>query len=120
MVIRKKYPCEVDRIAYVEKGREYGVISIDKAESLNYNFYIEYEQNWQRLKDIADYIEKENNAYALALGGRTTLAEPDYSKFKAWRAKIEEKRQIGIELLSKLGYCFPEPMGIVKTVDIYW
>jgi len=114
------YPCEYDTIAYVERGKEYGVLSIDKAESLQYSFYIEYTQNWQEYGDMLEDYNNEVAAFNQALGGRTTLAEPEYSEFKAWEAELAEKERILDGLARKLGNCRFGPLGIVKAVEIYW
>lgn len=109
-----------DTIAYVEAGKEYGVISIDEAQSLQYGYYVEYTQNWQRYKDMLDDYKNEVDAFKRALGGRTTLAEPEYSKFKAWEVELREKGRILYELADEIGDSRFEPLGIVETVKIYW
>jgi hypothetical protein len=120
LLSEKLHPCEIDSVAYIEKGREYGLISIDKVESLDYDFYVEYAQNWRKFDSMIDDYKNDVIAFNEALGGRTILAEPDYSKFKAWEAELIEKERILDQLEKKLGSCFSETLGIVKTVDIYW
>lgn len=114
------HPCEYDTIAYVEIGKEYGGISIDKAESLQYSFYIEYTQNWQKYDNMLEDYNNEVAAFNQALGGRTTLAEPEYSEFKAWEAELAEKERILDGLARGLGNCWFGPLGIVESVEIYW
>jgi hypothetical protein len=72
-----------DAVAYVEKDKQYGCISIDKAELLDYGFYIEYTQDCQQLDVMIDDFNNDYDAYERGLGGRTTLYEPEYSKFTA-------------------------------------
>ena len=110
-----------DRIAYVEKGKEYGTISIDKAGSLDYSYYETYKQESQEYQTKLAKYNNEVITYNSALGGRTTLAEPEYSKFQSWKRSMEQQKSMLEELRRKLGYCFSvESMGIVKTVDVYW
>jgi len=109
-----------DAVAYVEKDKQYGCISIDKAGSLDYGFYIEYTQDWQKLDGMIDDFINEYDAFKRALGGRTTLAEPEYSKFKAWEAELHEKQRMIDELADRLGNCWSKPLGIVEKVKIYW
>jgi hypothetical protein len=109
-----------DAIAYVEEDRQYGCISLDKAASLDYSFYIEYTQDWQKLDGMIDDFNNEVNAFNQALGDRTALAEPEYSEFKAWEAEIGGKKQMILELADELGDGWFEPLGIVETVEIYW
>lgn len=119
----KPRPGEYDKVAYIEKGKEYGVINIDKAESLDYGFYVEYiakyNQELQKLDGMVDDFKNEVRAFNRALGGRTALAEPEYSRFKAWETKIDGKKRTILELAEKLDAPF-EPLGIVETVKIYW
>ncbi|MBM3142972.1 MAG: zinc ribbon domain-containing protein [Chloroflexi bacterium] len=110
-LLDKPNPGEWDKVAYIEKGKQYGTINIDKAESLDYGFYVEYAQNCQKM---VDDFRNEADAFNRALGGRTTLAEPEYSKFKAWEAELIKKERT----LDELGLF--EPLGIVETVKIYW
>ena len=114
------HPCENDKIAYIERGKENGAISIDKVESLQYSFYIEYAQNWQRYHDMLEDYNNEVDAFDRALAGRTYLDEPEYSRFKTWEAELDEKQRMISELADKLGDWWFEPLGIVETVEIYW
>jgi len=108
-----------DLVAYVEKGKRYGCISIDNAESLDYSFFVQHTHDCQKLAaTIADF-NKQVDAFNRALGGRTSLREPEYSRFKAWEATLEAKKQMILESKGKLDNCF-KPLGIVETVEIYW
>jgi hypothetical protein len=106
-----------DKVAYVEIGREYGVISIEVATSPDYSFYHTYlaEREQYRLdveafnRDLESYnqrvevFNREVNVYNRAmeayeqgvedyneaLGGRTVVPEPEYSQFQEWAAGLE-------------------------------
>ena len=114
--------CSVnDRAAYVEKGKEYGTIEFEKADSLDYSFYIRYKQEWQEYHAKMEQHNNDVEAYNRALGGRTLLAEPEYSRFQAWQQRLKQQEPMLDELSQKLGQCYSyESMGIVKTVDLYW
>jgi hypothetical protein len=116
----EQYECEYDSIAYIEKGNEYGVVSIDKAKSLHYDFYVEYSRDSAKLNNMMDEYNSEVKAYNDALGGRKKLAEPEYSEFMAWADELEEMKAELEEMFDRIGYCWAEPLGIVTTVDIYW
>jgi hypothetical protein len=111
-----------DKVAYVELGKKYGVISIEVATSPEYIFYevylVEREQYGLDVeafnRDLAAYnqrviaynravnaynqaldaYEQEVAEYNSALGGRTELPEPEYSQFKAWAEELEESLAI--------------------------
>jgi len=108
-----------DKIAYIEGGKEYGLISINKAESLQYSFYIEHAQNCQRLADMLEDYNNEVDAYNRALGGRVYLAEPEYSRFVTWEQRLESMAAELDELGESLGG-FWESDDIVESVEIYW
>ncbi|MEJ2740701.1 MAG: zinc ribbon domain-containing protein [Dehalococcoidia bacterium] len=114
------YTCEYDSIAYIEKGNEYGVVSIDKAESLYYDYYVAYSQDCAELSELMDVYNSDVEAYNEALGGRKKLAEPEYSQFMAWADELEGMKAELEEMFDRIGYCWAEPLGIVTTVDIYW
>jgi hypothetical protein len=116
----KPDPCERDRVAYIEKGKEYGLIDINKVESLNYNFYVEYAQNWQKFDSMMDEYNNEAIAFNRTYANKTNLPMSEYSKYEAWKAQLEGKERILKELEKKLGNCFAKPLGIVKAVEIYW
>jgi hypothetical protein len=107
-----------DKVAYVELGREYGVISIEVATSPEYSFYVAYlaEREQYALdveafnRDLEAYnqsvdaynreidaynqaletYEQEVAEYNSALGGRTVLPEPEYTWFREWADELEE------------------------------
>jgi hypothetical protein len=111
---------ECDSIAYIEKGSEYGIVSIDRASSLDYDFYTDYAEQCEQLAGKLDEYNSEVKAFNEALDGRTYLAEPDYSRFKAWESEIDSMKQELEEMFETTGHYWAEPLGIVETVNIYW
>ena len=57
-------PNSWDTIAYVKIGEEYGVIDIDAAESLSYDYYQDYKRRWEEyhrlLEDYNSGVEEYN------------------------------------------------------------
>lgn len=165
-----------DKVAYVELGREYGVISIEVATSPEYSFYLVYlaereqygldvqsfnqdlETYNQRVdafnREVEAYnqaleaYEQEVAAYNTALGGRTTLPEPEYSYFKEWaeeldesfavltetKADIQQEQLVLLSMLHELQQRQREieetsggigdvnwlPLGIVESIEVYF
>jgi hypothetical protein len=89
---------QYDKVAYIEVGRPYGLISLDKATSFDYGFYEQWTQQW------ADYEAK----IALYNSGHLT-----YKELQVLRNQIEALRAI-------LGDYRWEPLGIVARVDVHW
>lgn len=112
--------CNGDRVAYIEKGKQYGVLDINKVESLNYDFYVEYARNWQKFSSMADDYNKEVSAFNKAYANKSILPPSEYSNYAAWKKQLEEKERIIKELEKKLGNCFAKPLDIVKKIEIYW
>ena len=107
-----------DKVAYVELGKEYGVISIEVATSPEYSFYQAYlaereqygldveafnqdlgaynqmvdafNQKVEAYNQALEAYEQEVEAYNRALGGRTVIPEPEYSQFREWADELEE------------------------------
>jgi len=175
-VIERERLQSYDKIAYVEIGREYGVMSVEVATSPEYGFYRDYVTKREQLKidiedfnraidaynvkveacnrEIEDYdrelevYEQEVEEYNQALGGRTVLEEPEYSRFKDWASKLDDDLarlesirikpnetqaelnniyavlrniQADLELTEQeIGDYHWFPLGIVSNIEIYW
>jgi len=145
----KREEREHDKIAYVVEGKEYGLISIDKATSPEYWFYEEYTKKWEVLeKDIAAYnsdVEVYNNdvkayegdveAYERTVGGRTYISDHEeyerlnkmYNELKGREKELDirgkeldARRERLDERQEELGYYRWEPLGVVTEVEVYW
>ncbi len=115
------YPVEHDKIAYIEQGKEYGVISIDKATSLQYSFYTEYVQDWQECADLVDEYNEEVARYNDEIASKVYHKNsPELESIKAREAELVEKEERIKELVDKLGNYLFDPLGIVESVMIYW
>ena len=56
-----------DKIAYVEVGKEYGLIALDQAEPLSYTFYEEYKQKQQEYEELVNDYNDEVTLYNQAV-----------------------------------------------------
>lgn len=142
-------PDSHDKIAYIEIGREYGLISIENTSSPRYSFYLDYLKNRNSLEErLAAYnsaveqynskIEAFNRAieeYELLLGGRAVITDPaEYEKLSNINDQLESRRleltqeQLVLERenaylegeFGRLGRYKWFPLGTVRSVDIYW
>jgi len=115
------YPVEHDKIAYIEQGEKYGVISIDKARSLWYSFYVEYGQDWQKYADMVEEYNEEVIRYNNEVMGKVYhKGSPELELLEAWKAELLEKEKQIKDLADILGNYLFESLGIVETVTIYW
>jgi hypothetical protein len=141
--------CEHDKIAYVVEGKEYGLVSIDRATSPEYRFYEDYKQKWEEYdRELEAYnsdVEAYNNdveayegdveVYERAVGGRTYISDSEeyerlnkmYNDLKARENELDirgnelDARREGLdEREEELGYYRWESLGVVTNVEVYW
>jgi hypothetical protein len=140
---------EHDKIAYVVKGEEYGLISIDKATSPEYYFYEDYKQKWEEYgreleaynSDVEVYnngveaYERDGEAYERALRGRAIIRDPleyerlnkMYNELKARKNELDirgneldARRDRLDERQEELGGYRWESLSVVTDVEVYW
>ena len=141
--------CAHDKIAYMVEGNEYGVMSIDKATSFDYEFYEAYKQEWEELRinrstyntavvmyntEITAY-EVAVTAYENAVGGRTSIRDPEeydqlkkmFNDLRTKEAALELReheltawRVLLDERQAELGWCHWESLGVVTDVVLCW
>jgi len=114
-------PTSWDAIAYVEMGKEYGLIPIDKAKSLLYSFYGEYEQQWQEYKELLNEYNSDVEKYNQEVKGKVyRQGSPELARIEAWKASLKKKGKIINKLGEELGNVWFEPKGIVKDIHLHW
>jgi len=99
---------DYDTIAYVQMAKEYGVISLNKAESPSYSFYDTYMQDWKA-------YERDVNEYNQAVDeyNQNPTSYSEYERLKRIYNRLESQREA-------LGDYPWEPLGVVSHVEIYW
>ena len=110
-----------DKVAYVEIGKEYGLLPIDRAESLSYSFYEEYERKWQRYEILLNDYNDEVAQYNQEIEGKIYYeGTPELASIEAWEATLRQQEQELDELKEELGDFRFEPLGIVEDINVYW
>ena len=109
-----------DRIAYVEVGKEYGLISLDVTTSPEYSFYEAYLAEREKYESKLEAYNQELETYIQALGGRVYLYEPEYSRFMEWYNRLNSMRAELEALLEELGDSYWDSLGVVSNIEIYW
>lgn len=110
-----------DKVAYVEIGKEYGLIPLDQAESLSYSFYEEYEWKWQNYESLLNDYNDEVARYNQEISGKIYYeGTPELASIEAWEASLRQQEQELDELKRELGDFRFEPLGIVEDINIYW
>lgn len=116
-----------DTVAYIEVGKEYGMVGINEAKSLEYGFYLEYKQKWQDYDSMLEDYNQEVEEYNQEIKGKVyTIGSPEAQRIETWEAELERKEKILDNLEKELGYYFyelqdtSESAAIVKDVHIHW
>ena len=114
-----------DKIAFIELGKEYGLINLDVVESFSYGGYEQYMADWEAYEDSREqYIEDAD--YLTEVLGRCgdyctdTGGECDCQRLWSWSYELERwLRQLDRQY-EKLGGDYYETGGMVKEVEIWW
>lgn len=138
-----------DKKAYVQIGRQLGVIGLDVPASFDYESYIDYTNDWYMLESRMELVrmmvksyettmetyQRRGDEYETELDGRTVIEDPEeYQKLLKMQEELEqmysemeeERLQLNTEVsrinreIENLGNCWREPLGIVESVEIYW
>jgi hypothetical protein len=110
-----------DKVAYIEIGQIFGALSLDKAVSTDYEFYLEFQQKW------ADYKSR------MAAYNTAVKQYNQYIQGKIFRPGSEELREVMIRdaqlkeeqktlnaLGAEIGTSNFKPLGVVKSISIHW
>lgn len=110
-----------DAVAYIEVGREYGLIPLARARALYYNFYQEYRQKWLEYQELLASFNEEVSRFNQEIKGRTYYeGSAELARVEAWQAELERQAELLDELSEELGNVWFEPKGMVKDVRIHW
>lgn len=110
-----------DKIAYVEIGKEYGVIDLAVAKSPLYSFYEEYMYRWYEYNRLLyDYNEQINQYNNEILGKVYYEGSSELAGIEAWEAILEEQRQVLDQRTQELGDGYYESLGVVEDIFIRW
>jgi hypothetical protein len=117
-------PQSWDTIAYVKKDRKYGIVHIDRAKSLLYDFYVEYENAWSEHKALLEVYNEEVKRYNDEVSGKVyTIGTPEEKWITTWKEELLEKQEILESQKKDLGdYWYESEFSsyTVKNVRIHW
>ena len=114
-------PTSWDAVAYVNVGKEYGLVPLGKANALYYNFYEEYVQKWQAYRQVLTDFNNSFDQFKQEVEGRTFYEDSaELARFEAWQADLENMKELLDDLSQELGNVWFEPKGIVKDVQVHW
>jgi uncharacterized coiled-coil protein SlyX len=84
-----------DNIAYIEVGKEYGLIYIDVVKSFSYSFYEEYKRKWQEYDVLVSAFNEDADEYAKEIEEKGLLeGSAEFLRIEAWEERIDEQEQV--------------------------
>jgi len=114
-------PQSWDAVAYVEVGKEYGLIPLASARVLYYDFYQEYKQKWQAYRQVLADFNDSVDQFNQEVEGKTFYeGSPELARIEAWEADLKEMGELLEDLSEELGDVWFEPKGIVEDIWIHW
>ena len=120
----EKEPQSWDTVAYIKKGSKYGVIHIDEAKSMQYDFYVEYEKEWREYKKLLEAYNEEVARYNEEVSQNVyTIGSPEERRITAWKKDLLEQEQLLESLEEELGdYWYESEFAdyVIKDVLIHW
>ena len=115
------YNLSWDKVAYLEIGQRFGVLSLDKAKSPTYEYYLEYMQKWEEYKQQLVAYNNDVKQYNQDIQGKTF--RPDSAELREIENRELQLRARGKVLdamRSEIGTTRFKPLGIVKNTLVYW
>jgi hypothetical protein len=120
-----------DAVAYVETGRKYGILHIDRViaapyefYALQYDFYADCEKGWQDYKNRLDSYNKEVQRYNKEISGRVyIIGSPEEQSVSAWKEDLIQQEQTLDRLEKEVGSHWYESefsSYTVEDVQIHW
>ena len=92
-----------DKVAYVEIGKEYGLMALDQAESSSYTFYEEYKQKQQEyaesVSDYNDEVTLYNQAVTSHENASYGIPPPEAPDISEYGTSLEETRRLYAALM---------------------
>ncbi len=120
-----------DTVAYLEVGKRYGVLHIDRVTSmpyeyyiLEYDFYADSEKKWLEYEKTLDAYNEEVDRYNQEISGKVyTIGSPEAKRISAWENDLLQQEQT-LELMeSDVGEHWYESEFSSYTVEdvfIHW
>lgn len=123
-----------DRIAYVEIEKVYGIISLEAVSCFSYVCYTEWSQRLQSFDSALDEYNRkviahnaEVNRYNEWVTGRILYeGTSDAIRAQQWHEELGRQETILNRMAAELDGegsslgAFWEPLGVVKSVEVYW
>ena len=120
-----------DTVAYLETGKRYGILHIDRVTTapydyytLQYDFYVDSEKAWQDYKNMLESYNQEVERYNQEISGKVyTIGSSEEKRISAWKENLLQQEQTLDRLEKELGEHWYESefsSYTVEDVNIHW
>ncbi len=109
-----------DKIAYLIKNREYGLLGITNTSSTAYTFYEKAKADWDSYKQqLSAYIAEVKRYNAEVTGRVYYIGTPDWQRIIQWESNLNQQYVALDAAKSQLPPIW-KTLGTVSTIKIYW
>ncbi len=110
-----------DKVAYIEEGKKYGVIGLDKARYPFYEFFEEFEQRWQVYRERLKAFNAEVERYNQEIKGKVYReGSLELANLRLREAELIREEKILEGFQAELGDSRFKSLGIVGSTFIHW
>jgi hypothetical protein len=110
-----------DKVAYIEIGHKYGVISLTIATSAAYDFYVQFEKKWQDFKEQLAAYNAEVKRYNQEITGKIyRKGSVELAGIRVWEEQLQQKEAALDVLKQEIGSNRFKPLGVVKSTWVHW
>ena len=120
-----------DTIAYIETGKKYGILSIDRVlksgldyYSLQYDFYVECEKKWEDYKNALELYNEDVDRFNEEAGKKVFIyGSPEEQKMTLWEEELTRRGETLKNMENELGkswYRSEFSSFAVKSVTVHW
>lgn len=110
-----------DKVAYIELGKEYGLISLNVVEDFSYESYERYMEDWDAYETAVEAYNAEVDAYNSLYdrcGGYATYGE--CYRLLSWYDELDSQEAELDRQYTELGGYYWQPLDVVEKVEIWW
>lgn len=108
--------CLFDSVAYIEVGKEYGIIDIDKSSSFSYSYYETMKRKHEQYGEDVLQLNISKDNYEKYISSPFV----DWVKAENWRQEINAEVSRVNRERDDLPECWSDSAGIVSAMEIYW
>jgi len=120
-----------DTVAYIETGKRYGILHIDRVVSapydyytFQYDFYLDCEKAWLEYDVMLEIYNRDVTSYNNEISGKVyTIGSAEEKRISTWKEQLDRREQFLNQMEEELGKHWYESeysSYTVEDVHIHW